>query len=388
MLKTLEDYIHFLSGYKDATGKQTSHSNNGWLAAFATGSCDGPVSLARQDEGVIYDFSQQLQRQVGFTQKQCDLARHLIKKYTRQMVALGVSVDHDTPTYLPLRVIDQTKRAWISNGMIHLKFPYQGNMITSMREFAKHGCGKFAWNKQHKQWDIACTEQNVNVVVSFCRASQIECCDQLIALFHQITELEQTPYSITLETTAGGWYIDNAHTSLLEYLAQREPLSFIEVCDMSALLGYTLSDDITNALMQEYGAEVTNMIVQKNTHMDPVSKNLETILKYACLVGRFPVVLFGRNNQTPRVWEIVNKYFTPDEVQVYGSSNIKAVTHIPKDKKLVVCNNVIKSLEDPIPLLVSMSGLLYGPHNQIWIQNAEKIVYHVEIAYNNSGKLI
>jgi hypothetical protein len=388
MLKTLEDYIHFLSGHKDAHGKQVSLLSNGWMNAFVTGTCSGPVSLARQDEGVIYDFSQQAQRQTGFTQKQCDLARHLIRKYTRQMVALGVTVDADAPTYLPMRVIDQTKRAWVEGNMIHLKFPYQTNMIATMREFAKHGCGKFIWNKKSKQWDIACTEQNVNVVVSFCRATQIECCERLTALFHEITELETTPYGITLEGDADNWQVVNAQPSLTNYLMERAPANFVEVCDLGSVLGYTLSDSIKDSLTEQYGAELVNMIVQKNTHMDPANKNLDSILEYACLVNRFPVVLFGRNNQTPRIWETINKRFTPDEVQVYNNSAVNAVTHIPKDKKLVICNNVIKSLEDPIPLLVSMSGLLYGPHNQIWIQNAEKIVYHVEIAYNNSGKLI
>jgi hypothetical protein len=59
-------------------------------------------------------------------------------------------------------------------------------------------------------------------------------------------------------------------------------------------------------------------------------------------------------------------------------------TDIPEDAKVIYATKIPRKPIERIPLLVSSAGMLFGGDRQIWIQNAEKVVYFTNDVYNKN----
>jgi hypothetical protein len=75
-----------------------------------------------------------------------------------------------------------------------------------------------------------------------------------------------------------------------------------------------------------------------------------------------------------------NKYFVG---QMMTLDNKVMDTGITDEIKVVYTTKIPRTpMTGRIPLLVSSAGMLFGGDRQIWVQNAEKVVYFTTDVYN------
>lgn len=381
--KHVEDFIEVISGMRDpVSGKATGS----FMFTFTP-----LISLARYDVQVIESMCNQALTGQALTERQGELACKIILKYKRQLLQKGVDVSPvESPQWrTPLRKMDYSQRAYIQDDTIILKFPFNNQLIDSVREFTKTSQGSAKWNKDNKSWDIALTEYNLVWVVTWANFHQFEIDPAMRSLMDLITETESTEYAIELYVTDdGGVDIRNAADSLRNYIEEHlgglNLDNIIRLIDNSSILGYTVNPDLGTALVKEFGPRFYNLAVNKEVKINPntliTADDFASIIDYADATQRWPVVMYEpdlANRMLERISEL-----RPD--QVFRTTS--KVATIPEGTKYVHTVAPIRSI-DSIPLVISSAGMVFGGDKQLMLQRAEKVVYCAADVYNKKSKL-
>ena len=208
----VEDYIEIIAGYRKPDGTQN-------YSIFTVG--ESPVSLARYDMKIVPSLAEQtLGQNKGYTDKQARLAADLVLKYERQLFKLGIDVDPvRTPQYrLPIRTIDRSTRVWVENETIKLKFPYDTELIDTVRTATKESKGQFRFNRDTRIHEAALTEWNLNWIHAFAQQHNFNIDASIKDLMQLVLATEQTDYKIELQYADTGLIVNNAETSLIDYV--------------------------------------------------------------------------------------------------------------------------------------------------------------------------
>ena len=344
----VEDYIEFISGWRTRGGKLLGLFQNQ----------QSPLSLARYDVQILSSMGEQTAlSQKPYTDKQAALAVKIVTKYRKQLGNL------ENPVYLPevldnfrlgIRQVDRSRRIYINNDSVIVRFPFDGSLIEQLRELAKHSQGECKWNPKEKVWQGALTEFNVNYIVALGKSHQFEIADEVSELQQQIQAVEQTDYRIELvKDQFGSYTITNAESSLTEYLEQKLGVNcwtnLVGLCDYSQVCGYTISKEVEQELADKIKSEryreTINLIT--NRKFGVTRQELEGVLDYAKLVGRLPVYLYD-----------------PTALNQLDTEEIVYLNVASRDL----------NLKDKIKLLVTHSSLLIGNRRQSWVQGAEKVI--------------
>ena len=379
---TVEEYIEAIAGYIDlTTGKRTSN----WFL-----SADPIISLARYDVSVIESMSQSAINGHAFTERQGDLACKIILKYQRQLANKGIDVSPvENPTWrTPLRKMDYSKRAYIDNDVIQLRFPYDNRLIESIRQFKSSSQGRCEFNYDKKIWEIALTEYNLNWVVAWASGNEIEINEDIKFLFNKMMEVEKEPYAIELVYSQDGLDITNCPNSLREYIIEHcggfGADNLLRLVDASAELGYTINSDLAEALIVEYGPRFIRLASNVELKINPESRTADddfgSVLDYADQVGRWPVVIY----EPDLTGKLLNRLTSSRPAnQIYSVKN-SLPTEFPADIKYIHIIKPVRHMR--IPLLVSTAGMIFGADKQTMMQNVGKVVYVAAEVYNTGNK--
>ena len=380
-LQHVEDFIEVIAGLRDPV---TGNPTNAYLFTVTP-----IINLARYDVSVIESMAEQCLTNQPFTQRQADLACRIILKYSRQLANKCVDVSPvENPKWrLAIRAMDYSRRVYIEDDVIILRFPYNNNTIEHIRDFTKTSQGSAAWSRTNKRWEFALTEYNLSWVVAWCIANEFEIDPAITVLFNKLTEVESSDYAIELcLTDAGKLTIRNAADSLLTYvntqLGGLEFSNLLHLVDMSALLGYTVHSDISNALTTEYGARFYNLISSREVKINPgtlmSTDDFASVLDYADRMERWPVVVY-EPDLTGKMLERLNE-LRPN--QVFQS---RRKDDIFVGYRYVYTNTPIRKM-DIVPIVISSAGMMFGGDKQLMIQRAEKVVYCAADVYNKRTK--
>lgn len=375
--KTVEDYIEVIAGERDvATLKPTFN----WAS-------EPIVSLARYDMDVVPKMAQQTLGNIGFTEKQAKLAQKIILTYKRQLAQKNIDVTPvENPEYrLPIRQMDYSMSVFLDDGFIYLKFPYNQKLIESVRSFGKESQGASRWNPEKKLWQIELSEYNVNWVAAFAEVNNFTIDPAITTLVTKISEVENSGYEICLTINDGQLTIKNAPNSLLEYVEQHigsiTPDNLLKLVDNSGILGYTVDDDITNALASEYGHRMVHLLTNRELKLDPTSMftndNFKSIMDYAISLDRLPVYVY-EPDLSGKLLSKIRDMFNEDEVLEVKHS----LTQIDISDKTKVVHITKPMKGHKIPLLVSSAGMIYGGEKEIMVQSSQKIIYCAAEVYN------
>lgn len=140
--------------------------------------------LETRDRGVLESFSTQIDRQVGFTEKQSALCLTILKKYQPSISKyLGRDIDIflENPQFrIPKRVISQTKTVDIVDTddvnvkKIRVSFPYNEALINDIKQYREKyqktrfpgkfifNAGHVEWNPTTRSWDFNLAEEHVD----------------------------------------------------------------------------------------------------------------------------------------------------------------------------------------------------------------------------------
>jgi len=374
---TIEDYIEVIAGDRDmVTQKPTSN----WIS-------EPIISLARYDTDVISKMSAQTMNNIGYTEKQAKLAQKIVLTYKRQLAQKNIDVSlAENPVYrLPIRPMDYSLRLYIEDDLLCLKFPYNQNLIDQVRAFGKSSIGRSRWNPEKKVWQAALTEHNINWLYTFAQLNKFEIDAKVDAIVKKITQVEESQYEISLTIEAGAVVIKNATESLTEYIQQHVgdlvPDNLLRLVDYSSILGYTVDTSIEEAIAAEYGYRFLHLITNRELKIEPstmfVENNFDSIFDYALAINRLPVYVYEAD-LSGRLLPHIQARFQEGEYQILG----RGASVPDADVKVVY---ITKPVREPVPLLVSSAGMIYGGDKEYMVQRAEKIVYCAAEVYNKKG---
>ena len=254
----IEDYIEFIAGYRDI--------NNRKLVMFDQ--VPSPLSLARYDVKIVDSLgSQTAEKNIAYTDKQAELAKKIVNKYRKQLSQLPVPLlvpENFDKFRMPIRTVDRSKRAYINDQKLYLKFPYNTDLITSIKNQLKQGDGNGIFDNDTKIWQLSITESTVNWICTIAEKYEIELDNELKNLYQKILDCEKQPFTIELVDTGSGYDITNAAESLKEYIVEKcggfGYDNLLALIDNSTVLGYTIPKDI---LLKFYNSNPELTVMQR-----------------------------------------------------------------------------------------------------------------------------
>lgn len=375
----VEDYIEIIAGYRAPDGSSK-------YSIFYTP--ESPISLARYDVQVVQSFGEQSKNNISFTDKQAALATSIVLKYERQLAKFDVDVTpmKTNPAFRnPIRQIDRSKRAWVDDDKIYLKFPFEAKVIEVIRAEAKVSEGAMRWDHSKKIWVADLTEYNANWVYTFARAHEFEISQELDKLMLQLLDAERTPYSIELRYINNQVEIVNAADSMVDHIRENvcefTPDNLLPLVDNSSIYSYTIDPVIQDTVKEAYGEKFYKLCAHREIQVGANSNEtyVSEIVKYAVETQRWPIYVYE-----PSLTNQVTSLF----VQAFDQSRVYKMPHkggaVPDNTQLVCVEKIPKNPVSRIPLLVSTAGMLFGGDRQVWIQNAEKVVYFTADVYNKT----
>lgn len=380
---TVEDYLEVLSGARDiVTGK----TNPSYFFGF-----DPIISLARYDVSVLTSMNEATTNGKALTEKQGELLCKVLLKYRRQLGNKSIDVTPiEKPAWrVPLRKMDYTQSLSLQDDKLILKFPYNVKQIETLRNFKSTSQGSFVFSPEQKQWVIALTEFNLNWVHAFAKINNFEIDPEVERLNNLVLEMELTPYAIELDYNESGLTIANCPTSLRDYIENNLGGFGLEntlrLVDYSSVLGYTINADFASALAKEYGSRfmliATNREVKINPEAKTVDDDFASVIEYAQLVERFPVVIYEPDisgRLLNKLKELV------DETEIEEVKNGKIDEQKPTTKFIYTIRPLTNV--DKIAMLISTGGIIVGSSRSAMIQNAERLVYVSSDVYAGTVK--
>jgi hypothetical protein len=372
---TVEDYLEVLAGYRDpVTNKVTNHHI---FLEFVP-----IVNLARYDVKILESMALGVAGGHALTERQGDLAVKIVLKYQRQLAQKSIDVAPvETPAWRkPLRKMDYSRRLYIDNDELIIRFPYDNGLIDSLRGFTKESQGHATWNRESRVWQIGLTEYNLSWLYAWAQANQFEISSEVTALMNKIAQVETQGFAIELTVRDNQLTVTNAPESLSEQVAgiglQFDNL--LKLIDASAVLGYTVDQDLAQATVTEYGAGFYQLLSNRETQLSPnitESNDIASVLDYADRLQRWPVVFYEpdlKNRMLDKLAELRPGQFL--------SNNRKNPAIDPAVKYIHTTVSIINL--PVIPLIVSGAGMLFGGDKQMMMQHAKKVVYCVADVYN------
>jgi hypothetical protein len=295
------------------------------------------------------------------------------------------------PEYrLPIRQIDRSTRVWIENDTINLKFPYNNELINTVRTASKESKGQFKYNRDTRLYEAALTEWNLNWIYSFAVQHNFDIDHSVKHMMDLVLLAEKTPYKIELQYAESALTIINAETSLLDYVKQYSGELCLEniltLCDLAPVLGYSVHKDIEVDVIRNFNTRFWSLCANRHLKVDPSTSQdlVKELVNYAELTNRWPIFVY-EPDLSGRLLELFGRHIDSQHMIILDNKNVA----ITDDAKLVYTNKIPRMAVDRIPLMVSSAGMLYGGDRQIWLQAAEKVVYFSNDVYNkniNKGK--
>lgn len=375
----VEDYIEIIAGYREPNGKSN-------YSIFTVGT--SPLSLARYDMKIIPSLAELTLGGRGYTDRQAKLAAELVIKYERQLFKLGIDVRPVcNPQYrMPLRDIDRSNRVWLENDNINIKFPYIVDVIELIRTESKLSKGSIQWDHNKKYWVADLTEYNLNWVYTFSKSQNFEIDPVLQSLMDRLLTAEQTPHKIELQAK-DKLVITNAHDSLTDYI--KENLggfgldNLLPLVDAAPLLGYTVEKIIEETVIDTYGTRFWSLCANRELKANTITDHslVKNIAEYANATNRFPIFVYEPDLSN----RLLDEFTTCFPDQVYYITD-QQLANFDADVKVIYTTKIPKTPVKRIPLLISSAGMLFGGDRQIWVQNAEKVVYFTKDVYNKNNK--
>jgi hypothetical protein len=358
----VEDYLELLGGYDVTSTAALLYPSNKL------------ISLARYDIAIVDSMSSHTIFGGALTDRQAELCIKIILKYRRQFAKAGIDV---TPVENPVfriapRKLDRSRRIWLDDQKIGLRFPYDRGLIDTVQEYKKTSQGSAVWDSEEKVWWLGLTEANVNWVVAWGEAYHFEIDSLVRDLFGKILDCEQTAYEIKLVRTADGYTITNAAPSLIEYIETKlggfGPENAVKLIDYASVLSYTYDDNLTRPALLDLFKH------QRNVHVVPDAEhvNLDLIFQYAELTNRYPVCIYDPGMKGVDL----SRFKEQDIVRFNTSGKTKTCDYNIHDVKVVYANKIPATWDHDIPLLVSTQELMFGGKRMEWLSRAEKIIYY------------
>ncbi len=364
----VEDYLEYLAGYEVG------------ITALITPTAQ-KISLARYDIQIVNSMANATMFGTALTERQAELAVKLVLKYRRQFAKLGIDVSPvENPQYrIPPRKMDRTKRIWITDGKIYVKFPYDNILIKDLQTFRESSQGRAYYDRESKIWYLALTEYNVNWIISWGDANGFGIDHTIEEVFNQILACEQQPFEIKLVQQDNGYSIINAADSLVNYINDHVGGfgldNLVKLIDHAGLCGYAIDESISVPSMA-----LRHIGSKHAIHLEPSEDNLDMIFEYAEITDRYPICIYN-----PTLIDIdLSRFEERDIVRFDRNGKTSTSDYDPYGVKVIYAQKIPTSWDFPVPLLVTTFEMMFGGKRISWTQRAERIIYLTDSKLRNN----
>jgi len=252
------------------------------LVGFSSWTFSSQVNfIAPKDLKLLESFDSQINRNLGFTEKQRNICMSILKKYSANISKyLGKDLTNDlaTPQFrLPLRVINQTRSVTIGEGAEHIKFikvkfPYDEKTVNCIKEYktsyAKSRNALYtswiSWNQDTATWDFLLDELNVAWVVNNLLSNGFTIDETLLEYAKEIKDIEEhvENYVPMVVFDENKFKFVNTHQNI----PQPETDDVLEALFLAKKYGiYTWDDAIDLALNDRSIGHFTRKVLRENS---------------------------------------------------------------------------------------------------------------------------
>jgi hypothetical protein len=375
----VEDYLEVINGDRNP--------NTGKIYGLFD-STPPIVSLARYDVQVLASMSSATQSGRALTDRQAELAVKIIQKYQKQLEKLEISIDPiRTPQYRHgIRTIDRRRLLYVDNDKIVLQFPYDNKLINDIRDLSKLSQGNWSFDNNKRAWSLAITETNVIAANGFAKNNQFELDESFIEYVLEVESCEKIPYEIKLTKTNSGLEITNAAKSLVEAINNYcgfDSGNVDTLVDNSAIYGYTVDQSILDDTTAKHNARICNLMTAQESKFSPDSDPgiYTDLVNYAKVTDRYPIYVYEPDLSGRLYKNFVEQYFDPQDV--HRATHLKPEP-VAAHKKVIYFHKYTAAWDQPIPLLISGQGMMYGGEKTLLIQQSEKIIYFTAEVYKKN----
>lgn len=330
------------------------------------------ISLARYDEPIVNSMADQIQRNLGFTDKQAVLAHKIVVKYKRQWANAGYDISKQETNglfKLPIRVVDRSRGININQGKIEIKFPYDQELISHIRASVNSLPGHCYFDRERHCWISSLIEPRLVWAKEFSTKYNFSLGADFEDALKLMNSVEQ--YHIKLQYNSGNFEITNAADTLTSYINDHGGFgndNIVRLIDLSGVLGYQVDNSVYEHLDIELDSELIQLLTERSTNLQFDKQiDLEKVVRYAELTQRFPIYVYESGSSVMR--QQLNKYFTVEEI-----IDRKTTPNSAKDGKVVYFNHW-KLADADIPLLVTTHTLMIGNRRQQMLHAADKVVF-------------
>ena len=378
----VEEYLEVIAGCRDT---KTGQINSNWIFHMAP-----IINLARYDVNVLESMTMHVLAGNPLTERQGELALKIVLKYQRQLAAKGVDISPLTdPNWrVPLRKMDYSQELSLQDDRLIVRFPYSTELISNIRNFAGQSQGYCHYNKSddRRVWEVGFTEYNVSWLYTWANANNFSISDDIKLVMQKIIELEKVPYRIELYLNGDHFGIHHAPPSLVDYvntnLGGFDLTNLLKLIDASSILGYTIDPDLATAVSTEYGPRFYNLISNKQIRINPdtfmATDDFESIIDYADTVQRWPIVIY-EPDLSGRMLNKIKAIRSP----VWENKQQK--NPIIDSKFNYIHTTVPIRNMNPIPLIISSAGLMFGGDKQLMLPRTDKVVFCTVDVYTKQG---
>lgn len=338
------------------------------------------VSLDKDDYSIISSFIKSINKGMSLTDRQGIRAIALVNKYRVDIENGGVKVQIDPPVFRQTpRMIDRRRHISLENDIISVYFPWDAGCIDDIRKYKETNIGVVRFNRDNLKWEFSLNEENLTWVVTWGKINGFILEPNVAELYNKIVECENTPYYIKLVQTETGYTITNAANSLLDYIETSlggfGADNLTTLVDYAGILGYQIDESITEVepLVSVFGRS-------KVEYLSPTEENLGSVLEYARMADRYPIVIYDKNFGTfnDRIETSILKFQNKEDIVCITQNLVEQILYTrdnEKYAKIIITNYLPKmtELSINIPLVVT--------YNRIMVQKssiskvADRIIY-------------
>lgn len=300
---SLEDLILFLAGTSNIAPNEP----------FPT--------LKSSDYSLIYSFSKQISRKIGFTDRQYELAKSKVDDYQDLFHFVPNLEEVKNTTRLPIREIDRTR--WIkieyqdNNPVIAVRFTFQKKLISAIEGIRSKIKEKTDYDKINKIHYFGYSERNLFEIVEAFKENNFHLDDTVQEIYNKLLLLDPNEY-------LPGVYdleIKNLHPTGVEMLqVELGKLSEDNVLlyrDRAFKYGLQVFDTIEDDNSLEYKIAHRK---HPNVTIDDFKWSIDTMLLALENLQRFPVLMlvpqFTCHDVIVNIQEYVRNLIPPEDVSV------------------------------------------------------------------------
>lgn len=374
MLTYLEDFIEYISGFKDRNGQAT----NFWFGSVSQ------VRLANYDVAVVSGLGDQTNRGVALTDRQVQLAQKIVNKYRRQLAMQGITVPETLGLRMPARVVDRSSviNYSVEKSEFQVRFPYNAKLIDGLREFSRISCGQVIFNPTDRYWAVAASVPNLVFINNWGRENGFTLTFDVDTLLEELYNNITVPL-LTYDThEVGRLTVKNNPGTMDETVLQQPGKSLLDALVQAGTWQIPVDSSVVQAAQaQGFSDQWIEWSTKRMLHVRPDQVSLEDFFSWVNTTQLWPVI--WNSSSDLDIVELksllgADRVLRLEDSKIWGNQNLvkeRTLLYTPvlANNRRVLSATVARRLEE-IGVLVTRQSIIYQIKNQ-WGSKSRKIVY-------------